>query len=55
MVLNNNRIKSLKEVDPETYEIIQKEDKRQREGLELIASEVWSLFIVSDYSSSLES
>jgi len=36
---NASKIKSLKEVDPETYDIIQKEDKRQRQGLELIASE----------------
>eukprot|EP01119_Soliformovum_irregulare_P008475 TRINITY_DN21590_c0_g1_i1.p1 TRINITY_DN21590_c0_g1~~TRINITY_DN21590_c0_g1_i1.p1 ORF type:complete len:491 (-),score=166.35 TRINITY_DN21590_c0_g1_i1:73-1545(-) len=31
--------RSLKEVDPETWEIIQNEQKRQIEGLELIASE----------------
>lgn len=32
-------IKGLKEVDPETYDIIQKEKNRQRIGLEMIASE----------------
>jgi hypothetical protein len=37
--------KSLKETDPETYEIIQKESRRQIEGIELIASEVLLVMI----------
>lgn len=32
--------KSLMEVDPEVFQIIEKERARQRKGLELIASEV---------------
>jgi len=43
---------SLKEVDPETYEIIQKEYHRQVEGLELIASENFASLAVRETLSS---
>lgn len=38
--MQRNLQKSLKEVDPEVAEIISNEEKRQRGGLQLIASEV---------------
>jgi len=36
---NNSNYKSLKDFDPEIYELIQKEQERQAKGIELIASE----------------
>lgn len=40
--------RSLKDSDPETYEIIQKEKARQKDGLEMIASEVRSIHTLSN-------
>jgi hypothetical protein len=43
LAFNASLSKPLSEVDPETYSIVQREDHRQREGIELIASEVCTL------------
>jgi glycine hydroxymethyltransferase len=40
--------KTLKEIDPETWEIIQKEEQRQKQGLELIASENFASYAVRE-------